>query len=95
VPGHISNTAGTYLCNQLFYLACAEGRERGIPAGFIHVPDTPQSAAAGRHDGESGPSATMELATMRRGLLTAVSTCLGGTGGRAAPSEAVRSGSVS
>src|ERR1700704_3971414 len=43
IPGHISNTAGTYLCNQTMYLACAESAARGISAGFIHIPDTPQS----------------------------------------------------
>ena len=73
IPGHISDTAGTYLCNQLFYLACDAGRRRGIPAGFIHIPDSLQSAAvlAG-----SQPQPTMEQATMERGIRLAIETCL-------------------
>ena len=73
IPGRISDTAGTYLCNQLFYLACDAGRTRGIPAGFIHIPDSIQSAAvlAG-----SQPQPTMEQATMERGIRLAIETCL-------------------
>jgi pyroglutamyl-peptidase len=73
IPGHISNTAGTYLCNETMYLACAESAARRIPAGFIHVPDTPQSAAAA---GLAQPAPTMELATMARALALAIEVCL-------------------
>ena len=73
IPGHISNTAGTYLCNQTMYLACAESAARGISAGFIHIPDTPQSAAAA---GLTQPGPTMELATMARALILAIEVCL-------------------
>jgi pyroglutamyl-peptidase len=83
IPGHISNTAGTYLCNQLFYLACAEGAARGIDAGFVHIPDTPQSAAATW----TGPAPTMELSTMHRALTLAIETCLDGQ--REAPTSVV------
>ena len=73
IPGHISDTAGTYLCNQLFYLACDAGQKRGIPAGFIHIPDSLQSAAvlAG-----SQPQPTMEQATIEQGIAFAIETCL-------------------
>jgi pyroglutamyl-peptidase len=71
VPGHVSNSAGTYLCNQLFYLACVQGRARGIPAGFIHLPDTPQSAGTANR-------ATMERSTMERGIRIAVAITLAG-----------------
>lgn len=73
VPGHFSDTAGTYLCNQLFYLACDAGRRRGIPAGFIHIPDSPQSAAV---SAGARPHPTMEQATMERGIRLAIETCL-------------------
>lgn len=73
IPGHISDTAGTYLCNQLFYLACGAGRTRAIPAGFIHIPDSPQSAAA---LGGWQPQPTMEQAMMERGIRLAIETCL-------------------
>ncbi|MDT0261643.1 pyroglutamyl-peptidase I family protein [Jatrophihabitans lederbergiae] len=75
IPGHISDTAGTYLCNQLFYLVAAAGERRGIPAGFIHIPDTPESAAVSAGSQPVGQP-TMELATMRRGLLAAIELTL-------------------
>ncbi len=75
VPGHISDTAGTYLCNQLFYLACVAGAQRAIPAGFIHIPDTPQSSAVSTRLG-AALGATMELATIRRGVELAIATSL-------------------
>ncbi|OLS41149.1 hypothetical protein [Bacillus sp. MRMR6] len=34
-PAKISNTAGTYLCNNIMYLNLHEYK---IPAGFIHIP---------------------------------------------------------
>ncbi|MCU1686314.1 MAG: pcp [Amycolatopsis sp.] len=74
VPCHVSNTAGTYLCNQLFYLACRQGRDRGIPAGFIHIPDTPRSAAVAEPGRE--PGATMSLDVMVAALLSAIEVCL-------------------
>jgi pyroglutamyl-peptidase len=50
LPGEVSMSAGTYVCNQVFYalmreLARAPGRARG---GFIHLPPLPgQRPAAG------------------------------------------------
>lgn len=34
IPGAVSNTAGTFCCNQILYLA----RRMGLRAGFIHLP---------------------------------------------------------
>src|ERR687888_2358900 len=34
IPSQLSNSAGTYICNQLLYVAL----RRGLPAGFIHLP---------------------------------------------------------
>jgi pyroglutamyl-peptidase len=44
IPAEISNSAGTYGCNQIFYhLMDYLSRERlDIPAGFIHVPCLPE-----------------------------------------------------
>jgi pyroglutamyl-peptidase len=47
LPAEISNSAGTYVCNQVFYAAlhrAAQGRDR-YRAGFLHVPLLPQQAA--------------------------------------------------
>ena len=41
IPAHVSQTAGTYVCNHVFYgLMHALRRRRGVRGGFIHVPDS-------------------------------------------------------
>ncbi|WP_368044991.1 hypothetical protein [Bacteroides caecimuris] len=40
-PCHVSNTAGTYVCNAL----CYHLLNFGIPTLFIHIPLTPKQAA--------------------------------------------------
>lgn len=72
VPAAVSNTAGTFVCNHIFYalmhrLAQAGGVARG---GFIHVPALPALAAL--HPGM--PS--MALETQLRGLQVAIQTAL-------------------
>ncbi|WEG16578.1 pyroglutamyl-peptidase I [Alkalihalophilus pseudofirmus] len=46
IPAAISNTAGTYVCNNIMYqtLHYLKGRDLNIPAGFIHVPGSQQMA---------------------------------------------------
>ncbi len=48
IPAHISNTAGTYLCNYVLYttLDTLGHRSRKIPAGFLHLPFLPSMVAA-------------------------------------------------
>ncbi len=42
LPAHVSQTAGTYVCNQVFYaLLDAARRRSGLRAGFVHVPYLP------------------------------------------------------
>ena len=72
VPAAVSNTAGTFVCNHIFYalmhrLAAQAGNATG---GFIHVPTLPELAAL--HPGM--PS--MALATQVRGLQVAIETAL-------------------
>lgn len=38
IPSYLSNTAGTYICNQMLYTACRLAEGRGFKAGFIHLP---------------------------------------------------------
>jgi pyroglutamyl-peptidase len=63
VPARLSNSAGTFGCNQIFYHLmdhlASEGVE--IPAGFIHVPLLPRQAL------ERG-SASMSLDLIAKGL---------------------------
>jgi pyroglutamyl-peptidase len=52
IPHHISNTAGTYVCNLIFYkaLALIEEKSLNTKAGFIHVPPTKEMATTSRLD---------------------------------------------
>lgn len=67
IPGFISNSAGTYLCNRTFYVARHAAEQQGVDrAGFIHVPamveQVPPGAAAWPYD------------LLRRALAVAVTT---------------------
>lgn len=46
LPGTVSNTAGTYVCNDLLYTILHAFPEKSC--GFIHVPYLPQQAGEGR-----------------------------------------------
>ena len=48
IPAYVSNTAGTYLCNDISYTTLHSlGRlGRSIPAGFIHLPFLPSMVSA-------------------------------------------------
>lgn len=38
IPAAVSHTAGTFVCNHIFYSLLHALRRRRVPAGFIHVP---------------------------------------------------------
>lgn len=46
IPGQLSNTAGTFVCNQLLYGVLSYCQAKNLPtqAGFIHVPYLPEQA---------------------------------------------------
>lgn len=47
LPGRISNTAGTYVCNRTMYETLHTAAENGVVrGGFIHVPLTRESSGA-------------------------------------------------
>ena len=73
IPAAVSQSAGTFVCNHVFYglmHALAGGPARG---GFIHIPYLPEQAAA--HPG--APS--MSLDTIIAGLTLALETALTAT----------------
>ncbi len=70
LPASVSQTAGTFVCNHVFYGLMHHVQGRALRAGFIHIPYLPQQAAA--HPG--APS--MALADMIEGLRIAVRTAL-------------------
>ena len=71
VPASVSNTAGTFVCNDLMYRLLdhltMQGRE--IPAGFIHIPATPAQAA-------ERPSPSLSPETVAKGLEAALSVLI-------------------
>ena len=75
IPAEISQTAGTYVCNHIFYgLMHALRDAPGIRGGFIHIPYAPEQAAC--HPG--APSLPVETATsaLRIALEVALTTTL-------------------
>jgi pyroglutamyl-peptidase len=76
VPAMVSQTAGTFVCNHVFYGLMHALAQRQAPAalatrgGFIHIPYLPEQAA--RHPG--APS--LALDTLIAGLRVAVATAL-------------------
>jgi pyroglutamyl-peptidase len=70
----VSNTAGTFVCNHVFYAlmhrVATQPRLARARAGFVHVPYTPEQVAA-RVDVPSMPLA-MQVAGIRQALRTAV-----------------------
>lgn len=70
IPAHLSQTAGTYVCNQVFYaLLHSLRRRRTTRTGFVHVPWLPAQARAHRQPG-------MALEETRRALEIIVHTAL-------------------
>jgi len=69
IPAEISNTAGTFGCNQIFYLLMRylETEQLEISAGFIHVPSLPEQVVE-----KKLPS--MSLDTTARALEVVVET---------------------
>lgn len=68
VPASLSNTAGTFVCNNLMYglLDHLSVTGRHIPAGFIHIPATPAQAV-------ERPSPSLAPETVATGILAAIS----------------------
>lgn len=78
IPAKISNSASTYLCNQMMYtvlhLIAKKGMKTG--AGFIHVPAHPRLAALQQYPLADMPSMSVEL--MAQAVRKAIRISLGG-----------------
>ncbi|KRB08994.1 pyroglutamyl-peptidase I [Lysobacter sp. Root690] len=74
IPAEISQTAGTYVCNHVFYGLMHRLRERndtvGVRGGFVHIPYSPAQAA--RHPGV----ASLAIETVAQGLRVALEAAL-------------------
>lgn len=47
IPGRVSNTAGTFVCNDTLYRLLHHYAGTGVRVGFVHVPHLPEQAKAG------------------------------------------------
>jgi len=70
IPASVSQTAGTFVCNHVFYGLMHRTAGTQVKAGFIHIPYLPEQAA--RHPG----MASMALAEVVRGLKIALEVAL-------------------
>jgi pyroglutamyl-peptidase len=88
IPVHVSNSAGTFLCNAALFgfLHGLEARGRAVPCGFIHLPYLPQQVAEllartraeRRLEREQRADlASMDLETMVRAVRRAIEVTLG------------------
>ena len=70
IPAEVSQTAGTFVCNHVFYGLMHALRRRTARGGFIHIPYSPGQAAA--HPG--APS--LEVGIVQEGLRLALHVAL-------------------
>lgn len=70
VPAAVSQTAGTYVCNDVFYRVLSELEGTGVRGGFVHVP--------GRHAVSIEDSARALVAGVRAALSTEADERLSG-----------------
>ncbi|WP_428718395.1 pyroglutamyl-peptidase I [Undibacterium curvum] len=72
VPASVSNTAGTYVCNHVFYaLMHFASQHPGLrSAGFVHIPYMPEQAV--RHPGQPSMSLSQVMLGLRLIAETAV-----------------------
>ncbi|MCG3402139.1 pyroglutamyl-peptidase I [Staphylococcus massiliensis] len=68
IPARLSNTAGTFVCNHLFYQLgyLSEKHYPGMKFGFIHVPYVPEQVENREH------TPSMALNTIAKGLEAAI-----------------------
>lgn len=72
-PVEVSQTAGTYVCNHVFYgLMHALRNKRAVRGGFIHIPYSPVQAAA--HPGAASLSTEVVTEALRLAILVALTT---------------------
>jgi len=66
IPAAMSQTAGTFVCNHVFYGLMHELRRKKVRGGFIHVPFLPEQAKPGQ------PSLSLEIMTAAIGSAVTV-----------------------
>ncbi|OOF36140.1 pyroglutamyl-peptidase I [Rodentibacter heidelbergensis] len=69
IPCQVSNTAGTFVCNHVFYGIQHYLRDKGVKHGFIHIPLLPEQDTLGTQP-------TMALDVIVKGLRLAAQAVL-------------------
>ncbi|EGQ7901983.1 pyroglutamyl-peptidase I [Vibrio alginolyticus] len=69
IPSQISNSAGTFVCNHLFYGIQHYLKDKPIRHGFVHIPLLPEQAADG-----SQPSMSLDMIV--EGLKLVAQVCI-------------------
>jgi pyroglutamyl-peptidase len=72
IPVEVSQTAGTYVCNHVFYGLMHALRDTPVRGGFLHIPYAPEQAA--RTPGAPSLPVDTVVAALRIALRTALST---------------------
>ena len=72
IPAEVSHTAGTYVCNEVFYGLMHALRNRRVRGGFLHIPYSPAQAAC--HPGAPAMATETVVAGLRIALRTALAT---------------------
>lgn len=72
IPAALSQTAGAFVCNQVFYALMHALRRRRARGGFIHVPYLPEQAT--RHPGAPSLPLDAMIEAVRLCLETALTT---------------------
>ena len=71
LPASVSHSAGTFVCNHVFYSLMAQQAQNGIDrCGFIHIPFLPEQAA------HRAGTPSMSTHDIERGLRLAVEVCI-------------------
>ncbi|WP_460733154.1 pyroglutamyl-peptidase I [Lysobacter tyrosinilyticus] len=70
IPAEVSQTAGTYVCNHVFYGLMHALRRQKVRGGFVHIPYSPEQAA--HHPG----APALPIETVCEGLRIALRVAL-------------------
>ncbi|MEV7605597.1 pyroglutamyl-peptidase I [Paenarthrobacter sp. NPDC089322] len=70
IKGEVSQSAGTYVCNHVFYALMHSVAETGVRGGFLHVPYLPEQVSPG----SKVPS--MPLESMAAGIAVVARTAI-------------------
>lgn len=73
IPASVSQTAGTFVCNQVFYSLQHALAGSAVRSGFIHVPSLPEQAARVA-SGQPNMALAVQVEGLRIAALTAWST---------------------